>query len=225
MDEMWDQSACPCSPIQWNPCRWPPLHCIRPSHNGLLPSWCTSSCWYSLPPRSRRAVLPSLVCLVKVSLRRLAGRSRIYSKSTSLAGRISHVYKLYIKNVILLIFIRGPKMSNTKVVYINFPYILTPFPTLYDYSSPRYDQKHLYGHSPIESVFDVRMLHMLTESGRKWAYVWRVDCGQSHRHTDNVNTIVSLRDCETKYRINTDTNTIQRKAHTYLNQTCEQFPR
>ena len=31
------------------------------------------------------------------------------------------------------------KMSNTKVVYI-----LTPVPTLYDYSSPRYDQKHVF---------------------------------------------------------------------------------
>ena len=35
-------------------------------------------------------------------------------------------------------------MSNTKVVYINSPYILTPVPTLYDYSSPRYDQQHVF---------------------------------------------------------------------------------
>ena len=34
------------------------------------------------------------------------------------------------------------KMSNTKVVYINFPYILTPVPTLY--SSPKYDQKQIF---------------------------------------------------------------------------------
>ena len=33
------------------------------------------------------------------------------------------------------------KMSNTKVVYINFPYTLTPVPTLYDYymkKNPRF---------------------------------------------------------------------------------------
>ena len=78
-------------------------------------------------------------------------------------------------------------------------YILTPVPTLYDYSSPRYDDlwpkatKNTFADTlPTESVFDVRMLHMLTESGTKWASVWRVDCGQSHRHTDNVNTIVFL---------------------------------
>ena len=40
-------------------------------------------------------------------------------------------------------------MSNTNVVYINFPYILTPVPTLYDYSSPRYDQKHIFDLSVI----------------------------------------------------------------------------
>ena len=36
------------------------------------------------------------------------------------------------------------KMSNTKVVYINFPDIVTPVPTLYDYLSPIYDQQHVF---------------------------------------------------------------------------------
>ena len=35
-------------------------------------------------------------------------------------------------------------MSNTKVVYIHYLYILTPVPTLYVYSSPICDQKHVF---------------------------------------------------------------------------------
>ena len=69
----------------------------------------------------------------------------------SLAGRISHVSKMYIylgkygvRTSDLGNYRSQTKMSNTKVVYINFPYILTPVPTLYNYSSPRYDQKHVF---------------------------------------------------------------------------------
>ena len=38
----------------------------------------------------------------------------------------------------------GNNRSQTKMSNANFPDILTPFPTHYDYSSPRYDQKHVF---------------------------------------------------------------------------------
>ena len=44
---------------------------------------------------------------------------------------------------------------------INFPYILTPVPTLYDYSSPIYDQTH---------VFDLSVTSTLTFDLKFWGH-------------------------------------------------------
>ena len=91
-------------------------------------------------------------------------------------------------------------MSNTKVVGIIFPYILTPIPNLYDHSFPRYGQiTFLTFRRPTTLTFDLKFTQ--TDMGITIPRPPPMGRGKDHTRNNHAKIMHTLR-CKVNRTIN-----------------------